>query len=291
MLKKSKLHYLAYILAFIFWTTGKAQHITRRDYIKKYAPLAVKQMQAHRIPASITLAQGILESNNGNSRLAVQGNNHFGIKCHGWEGKKIYEDDDKKNECFRDYKSVLESFVDHSLFLKKYDRYNFLFNYSIKDYKSWAKGLKTAGYATNSKYPDLLIKLIEENELYKYDNQYDKDDFVALKRTIYLHPNKIKYVIAERLETYTIIAKELNIKTWQLQKYNDSKNNNKFNSSRIVFIQPKRNKCKKRIHLTNKNETLYDISQTYGLKLKKLQNRNPSLGSEKLKNGLKIILR
>ena len=291
MVKKSYNHHLLFIFALIFFNSINAQNLTRKEYIKKFAPLAVQQMQTHRIPASITLAQGILESNNGNSRLAVKGNNHFGIKCHGWEGKKIYEDDDKKQECFRNYKSVLESFIDHSLFLKKYDRYSFLFDYSINDYKSWAKGLKTAGYATNKKYPDLLIKLIEENELYKYDSQYDKDDFVALKRKIYLHPNRIKYVIAEKMETYALIAKELNLKTIRLQKYNDSKSNNKFKNSCVVFIQPKRNKCKKRIHISNKNETLYEISQTYGLKLKKLQKRNPDLNSKKLKKGVKVILR
>ena len=104
------------------------QEISRKEYIEKYASLAVKQMHQYKIPASITLAQGILESNNGNSRLAVKANNHFGIKCHGWEGKKIFADDDKKNECFRNYKNVLESFVDHSLFLNKYSRYEFLFN-------------------------------------------------------------------------------------------------------------------------------------------------------------------
>jgi flagellum-specific peptidoglycan hydrolase FlgJ len=130
-----------------------SQNLTRKQYITKYSALAIKQMRQYKIPASITLAQGILESNNGNSKLAVKANNHFGIKCHGWEGKKIFEDDDKKNECFRKYKSPLESFKDHSLFLNKYSRYAFLFNYKITDYKSWARGLKKAGYATNKKYP------------------------------------------------------------------------------------------------------------------------------------------
>ena len=144
------------------------QEISRKEYIEKYSSLAVKQMHQYKIPASITLAQGILESNNGNSRLATKANNHFGIKCHGWGGKKIFADDDKKNECFRNYKNVLESFVDHSLFLNKYSRYEFLFDYKITDYKSWAKGLKKAGYATNNKYPELLIKIIEENKPVSY---------------------------------------------------------------------------------------------------------------------------
>ena len=268
----------------------KGQQFSRNEYIVKYAPLAVKQMQIHKIPASITLAQGILESNNGNSRLAIKGNNHFGIKCHGWEGKKIYADDDQKHECFRSYKNVIESYRDHSLFLKKYDRYSFLFDYKIKDYKSWALGLKKAGYATNSKYPELLIKIIEENQLFKYDKA-SSDQLLASKRDIYLHRNRIKYVIANDLENYQIIAEELNLKLWQLYKYNDSKSNKILAAGTKVFIQPKRNKCKKRIHIAKENETLYEISQYYGIKMKKLKKRNSFFIENQLKSGDKIILR
>ena len=268
----------------------KGQQFSRNEYIVKYAPLAVKQMQIHKIPASITLAQGILESNNGNSRLAIKGNNHFGIKCHGWEGKKIYADDDQKHECFRKYKDVIESYRDHSLFLKKYDRYSFLFDYKIKDYKSWALGLKKAGYATNSKYPELLIKIIEENQLYKYDKT-SSDPLLASSRDIYLHRNRIKYVIANDLENYQIIAEELNLKLWQLYKYNDSKSNKILAAGTKVFIQPKRNKCKKRIHIAKENETLYEISQYYGVKMKKLKKRNSFFTEKKLKSGDKIRLR
>ena len=268
----------------------KGQQFSRNEYIVKYAPLAVKQMQIHKIPASITLAQGILESNNGNSRLAIKGNNHFGIKCHGWKGKKIYADDDQKHECFRSYKNVIESYRDHSLFLKKYDRYNFLFDYKIKDYKSWALGLKKAGYATNSKYPEILIKIIEENQLYKYDKT-SSDQLLASSRNIYLHRNRIKYVIANDLENYQIIAEELNLKLWQLYKYNDSKSNKILAAGTKVFIQPKRNKCKKRIHIAKENETLYEISQYYGIKMKKLKKRNSFFIENQLKSGDKIILR
>ena len=268
----------------------KGQQLSRNEYIIKFAPLAVKQMHIHNIPASITLAQGILESNNGNSRLAIKGNNHFGIKCHGWEGKKIYADDDKKNECFRRYENVIDSYRDHSLFLKKYDRYGFLFDYKIKDYKSWALGLKKAGYATNSKYPELLIKIIEENQLYKYDKT-SSDQLLASSRNIYLHRNRIKYVIAKDLENYQIIAEELNLKLWQLYKYNDSKSNKILAAGTKVFIQPKRNKCKKRIHIAEENETLYEISQYYGVKMKKLQKRNSFFIENQLKSGDKIRLR
>lgn len=267
------------------------QEISRKEYIEKYASLAVKQMHQYKIPASITLAQGILESNNGNSRLAVKANNHFGIKCHGWEGKKIFADDDKKNECFRNYKNVLESFVDHSLFLNKYSRYEFLFNYKITDYKSWAKGLKKAGYATNSKYPELLIKIIEENKLYQFDREKIDENLISGKRNIYMHPNKIKYVISQNQETYETIAKSLNIKLKQILKYND---NNKLSVLKVgtkVFIQPKRNRSKQRIHVVNKGEDLRSISQTYGIKMKSLKKRNELILKNGLNNGDKLRLR
>ena len=267
------------------------QEISRKEYIEKYSSLAVKQMHQYKIPASITLAQGILESNNGNSRLATKANNHFGIKCHGWEGKKIFADDDKKNECFRNYKNVLESFVDHSLFLNKYSRYEFLFDYKITDYKSWAKGLKKAGYATNNKYPELLIKIIEENKLYQFDSKKIDKDLISGKRNIYMHPNKIKYVISKNQETYKTIAKSLNIKLKQILKYNDDNNQSVLNVGTKVFIQPKRNRSKQRIHVVNNGEDLRTISQTYGVKMKSLKKRNQIILKNSLNNGDKLRLR
>jgi LysM repeat protein len=267
------------------------QEISRKEYIEKYSSLAVKQMHQYKIPASITLAQGILESNNGNSRLAVKANNHFGIKCHGWEGKKIFADDDKKNECFRNYKNVLESFVDHSLFLNKYSRYEFLFDYKITDYKSWAKGLKKAGYATNSKYPELLIKIIEENKLYQFDREKIDKNLISGKRNIYMHPNKIKYVISQNQETYETIAKSLNIKLKQILKYNDDKKLSVLKVGTKVFIQPKRNRSKQRTHVVNKVEDLRSISQTYGIKMKSLKKRNELILKNGLNNGDKLRLR
>ena len=267
------------------------QEISRKEYIEKYSSLAVKQMHQYRIPASITLAQGILESNNGNSRLATKANNHFGIKCHGWEGKKIFADDDKKNECFRNYKNVLESFVDHSLFLNKYSRYEFLFDYKITDYKSWAKGLKKAGYATNNKYPELLIKIIEENKLYQFDSKKIDKNLISGKRNIYMHPNKIKYVISKNQETYKTIAKSLNIKLKQILKYNDDNNQSVLIVGTKVFIQPKRNRSKQRIHVVNNGEDLRTISQTYGVKMKSLKKRNQLILKNSLNNGDKLRLR
>ena len=150
-----------------FW--GFSQSKTE-NYISKYSSVAVDEMNRYNIPASITLAQGILESGNGESRLATEGNNHFGIKCHGnWSGKTIIEDDDEKGECFRKYDKVADSYRDHSLFLTERGRYSFLFEYKKSDNKKWAKGLKKAGYATNPIYLTLLIDLIERYELYTYD--------------------------------------------------------------------------------------------------------------------------
>ena len=140
-------------------------------YIGTYKNIAIDKMEKYNIPASITLAQGILESGNGLSTLAKKSNNHFGIKCHsGWKGKRVYHDDDKKGECFRKYPTPEGSFNDHSIFLTGRGRYEFLFDLKPDDYKAWAKGLKKAGYATDRKYPKKLISFIETFELYKYDD-------------------------------------------------------------------------------------------------------------------------
>jgi GR25 family glycosyltransferase involved in LPS biosynthesis len=288
---KMKINLVLSFIMLISFSEISSQNLTRKQYITKYSSLAVKQMRQYKIPASITLAQGILESNNGNSKLAVKANNHFGIKCHGWEGKKIFEDDDKKNECFRKYKSPLESFKDHSLFLNKYSRYAFLFDYKITDYKSWARGLKKAGYATNKKYPELLIKIIEDNKLNIYDDKDVEIEFISRIRNIYMHPNRIKYVKSENQDTYMTIAKNLKIKLWQLQKYNDSKETNILAEGTIVFIQPKRKKGKVKIHTYNKNESLISISQFYGVKLKSLKKRNDLILKKGLNNGDKLRLR
>ncbi|MEC8030888.1 MAG: glucosaminidase domain-containing protein [Bacteroidota bacterium] len=266
--------------------------MTREQYIEQYRKDAIIQMHKHKIPASITMAQGILESSNGNSRLAVKGNNHFGIKCHNWDGKKIYEDDDKKNECFRKYENALASFEDHSLFLKKYNRYAFLFDFKITDYKAWAKGLKTAGYATNKKYADLLIKLIEENQLYELDKVKETQSILTeFSRNVYLHPNRIKYVISKEGETLLEIAKEFDMRLWQLYKYNDIEDEYELTKGEKIFIQPKKNKGKVEAHITKDGESIRSISQLYGIKLKKLKKRNKHLSGYEINSGFEIKLR
>lgn len=158
-------------LAGFFITAVSASKTPQEKYIEKYGPLAVKEMYRSGVPASITLAQGLLESRYGLSALAVEGNNHFGIKCHNWKGKKMYYDDDRKGECFRVYASAEDSYKDHSDFLRYQDRYKFLFENETTDYKAWANGLKKAGYATDPAYPVKLIKLIETYRLYEYDTK------------------------------------------------------------------------------------------------------------------------
>ena len=202
------------------------------QYIKKYAPLAVLEMHKYNIPASVTLAQGILESGNGRSQLASKSNNHFGIKCHtGWKGAKVYHDDDEKGECFRKYKYVQSSYKDHSEFLSGRRRYASLFKLRKSDYKGWAKGLKKAGYATDKKYPKKLIKIIEEYKLYEFDKFREKDLKKLKKETNKKHTKtainskkstqefyKVKkgdtlYSIARKFNTTVAIIKKVNALT------------------------------------------------------------------------------
>ncbi len=278
--------------------------ITYKEYVETYKDIAIRKMHEYKIPASITLAQGILESGSGNSELAKRANNHFGIKCHkGWTGKTFIMDDDEKNECFRKYKSAEDSYRDHSLFLTERQRYSDLFNLKVTDYKGWAYGLKKAGYATNPKYPQLLIKIIEENRLYSYDSKkpgkeskhIDKipqelidNSRVLLKplkingtfyktgpdeRKIYKN-NGVKYILARDGDNFESIADVFNIYTFQVYKNNDLEKNDKLSEGQVIYLEKKKNKHKKKYHLVQKNETMYYISQLYGVKLKKLYKRN-----------------
>ncbi len=272
------------------------------DYIKKYKSVAIKHMKDYGIPASITLAQGMLESGFGNSMLAREANNHFGIKCHnGWTGETYFKDDDKKNECFRKYKSAELSFRDHAHFLTSYKRYAFLFDLKPADYKGWAKGLKKAGYATNPEYPKKLINLIERYELYKFDKEepkekrglffknrsglQDPDDdeafpVIVSSRSIFTN-NKVKYVVVEAGEELKDIADGLDIRPWLLRAYNDLDKNTTPGRGDTLYIQPKRRKASVPYHVVKEGDTMRSISQQYAVKLKQLHKKNhlPS-GSE-----------
>ena len=276
--------------------------ITKEEYINFYKDIALEEMNMYGIPASITLAQGILESGHGNSRLAKKANNHFGIKCHkGWTGKTFHMDDDERNECFRKYKSPYESFKDHSIFLSTRDRYASLFDLEITDYQGWARGLKKAGYATNPKYPQLLIKIIDDYELHQYDLQYNRElatryrpeverevstryakanveDFKAItigaaNREIFIN-NDVKFIYAKKDDTFTKIAKDFNIYSWQLYSYNDLGKKDQLEEGQMLYLETKKKKGNKSYHIVQPGETLTDISQLYAVKIKKLCKYN-----------------
>ena len=281
------------------------QKITREKYIADFSDLAMREMLRVGIPASITIAQGCLESNNGNSTLAVKGNNHFGIKCHDWTGKKIFHDDDRRNECFRSYASAYESYMDHSVFLTTKTRYAPLFEISLHDYRGWAKGLKKAGYATANSYATLLIRIIEENELYKYDlmvldgsidgidtTSYHADHGAGLPRPVLLN-NKIEYILSEPGDTPESLRAELGLYKNEIYKYNNLYKGAKLQAGSIIYLQPKRRKAAPgmEIHRVDFGQTMYDISQIYGVKLKHLYRKNHMMEGEQPLEGTDIYLR
>ena len=262
--------------------------ISKQEYVETWKHIAIEQMIQFNIPASITLAQGILESASGNSRLAIKGNNHFGIKCHGWEGKKMYLDDDTKNECFRVYTSTTESFLDHSEFLKEHKRYTFLFDYATDDYKSWAKGLKKAGYATNPRYADLLINIIEDLKLDQYDRETNdiirpipsiviESDVASNSHLIKKHENGVKYIVAKNGDTFYRISLEFELKLSQLYRYNDfNRKKDVLEVGDVIYLQPKRRRklFKKEIVVLEEDSSLIDISQKYATNLKSIKRLN-----------------
>lgn len=260
--------------------------MTPKEYIDKYKGLAIEQMKLYQIPASIKLAQGLIESSNGNSRLARQANNHFGIKCKTeWTGAKIYHDDDAQGECFRKYDSAEESYRDHSLFLRTRSRYACLFELKITDYKGWAHWLKASGYATNPKYADILIKTIEDNELYKFDNpKYtqkitEKSDIgVNVVSGDYKTNNGIKYVVAKEGEGLSAIAEREGISLEKILIYNDLSEPIRLKKGVAVYVQLKRStSVKNRSHVVEAGETTHSIAQKYAITLHSLKEMNPKL--------------
>ena len=255
---------------------------TREEYIERYKSIAIDQMERYGIPASITMAQGILESDSGNSNLSRSSNNHFGIKCkRNWTGEKVYHDDDEKGECFRAYPSVEESYEDHATFLDQQPRYDSLFRYSSDDYRSWARGLKAAGYATAPDYAERLIKIIEEAKLYLLDRP-NGDRLYAQHRTEQKNPdawfadhastaehttittidpdnyrvtinahegydiyqtNGVYYVLAKENDSYEHIAEKFHISARNLRKFNDLKElSAQPMTHEVVYIERKKNR-------------------------------------------------
>lgn len=253
-------------------------------YIDKYSDMAVRQMQKHKIPASITLAQGLLESGAGVSDLAKSGNNHFGIKCHkDWKGKSMRKDDDFKNECFRVYNSPEESFEDHSLFIRR-DRYKGLFALDITDYRGWASGLQRYGYATDKAYANKLIKIIEDYELYQYDKggkrHTSKQQNLLTEKPKYRHTpyktHNLVYIIAAEGDTYEDIANEFDFKAKDLCKYNEVPEDFPLKKGDLVYFEKKKSKANKPYyeHVVQVGESMHSISQLYGIKVKNLYKMN-----------------
>ncbi len=290
---KLKLFVILTLFSVIVFATG--ERTATLKYIEKYKGMAIREMKEYGIPVSITLAQGILESNSGTSYLATKANNHFGIKCHhGWEGRKIYKDDDKKNECFRAYKSADESFRDHSLFLTTRSHYNFLFEKDPTDYKAWAYGLKKAGYATNLKYPQLLIKIIEENDLQKYDLQ-DLEDIELDNSVLHIleSANQVNYIIAPEGSTFESIAEKMQLRVRELLRYNELQYDDKLEVGQIIYLYPKRKKAAEEFkkYVVRKDDNMYSISQKFAIRLEKLYQHNNMKVGEQPKVGQVLKLR
>ena len=248
------------------------------DYIKKYRELAVEEMKKYHIPASITLAQGLLESGAGQSTLARKSNNHFGIKCGGdWTGKTVSHDDDARGECFRAYKHPKDSYEDHSKFLAGRSRYASLFKLKITDYKGWARGLKKAGYATNPRYADQLIGIIELYELHKYD---EKNYLKWIKKNPNPHQtyiaNDLLYIVVRAGDSWKSISKEFDISQKKLRKYNDLYKGYALQVGDILYLEKKNRKADKEhiVHVLRAGESMYSISQKYGIRLKNLYKMN-----------------
>jgi len=305
--------------------TGKTEGSVE-SYINDYKELAISEMKRTGIPASITLAQGIIESDIGRSRLATEANNHFGIKCHDdWAGPTIRHTDDRRNECFRKYRKPEESFHDHSDFLTSEPRYRSLFSLDRTDYQGWARGLKKTGYATNPDYANMLIRKIEEYNLYIYDSNSassvnkvkdniklpdtttsktalkvsEPDNVTENNITVTALPerimenNRIQYIVVNDRDTKESIEKEFQMLRWELQRYNELGSDFKLTPGQILYLQPKREKAEpgKEFHYTAAGETMYQISQIYGIKLKNLIIMNRMAPREAPVAGQKIWLR
>ena len=322
---------IVFVLAAVGMTVFAASaqpKLTREQYIDKYKNLALEEMDIYGIPASIKLAQAMLESDNGNGRLAREANNHFGIKCKStWTGETISHDDDAKGECFRKYPSVEDSYRDHSEFLDKSDRYQDLFKLDPLDYKGWAYGLKKAGYATNPRYAESLLKIIEDNKLYLLDEGKDltptimgslgndREDEIKVVapaspsdivdvdnysvsvqgrnggHTVYRN-NGSQFVVLRDGETVASIAREFGISEKKLLKFNDFDAKTRPVSGDMVYIRAKNKRSQngKLIHVAKDGETMHGISQTYGIRLKNLCGINRRAKDSEVTAGQQIRL-
>lgn len=291
---------------------GSVSAQSRKDFVNRYKYIAISEMERTGIPASIKLGQGILESGCGVSDLSQKAHNHFGIKCHSWEGESFHMDDDEANECFRKYNNPEQSWIDHSEFLTSRPRYAELFKLKTTDYKGWARGLKSCGYATNPRYADLLIKIIEEEELYKFDRDIERptggkpanvdktpvlaDKGVAegsrgFKKREEMR-NGILCIELRKGDTYESVAEYYGIKLKKLLAYND-KTDSSVKEGDVVYLKRKKSRAARgyEFHRVKEGDSLFSISQTYGVRLKNVCRYNYLENGAKLTEGEKIYLR
>jgi len=307
---------------------GSEPVATNETYIAQWQAEAVHQMEKYGIPASITLAQGILESGNGVSELAMRSNNHFGIKCHStWTGKRTYHDDDEKGECFRVYDDAKDSYEDHSHFLLR-DRYARLFELDPTDYTGWAKGLKACGYATDPAYADRLITLIEKHELHVLDepggtwsgggdavasNDEDRDEGVQ-RRNVREHDvvrkasggggtvdvgnrhrvrttvHGVQFVYAEAGDTQALLAEDLDLMPWQIRTYNEVGKQHEFQPGDRIYLQPKKGHAATPWYTVRQGQNLWQISQMHGIRTPALARKNNLKPNEAPRPGTKLSL-
>lgn len=305
MMTRKKLYAAVLALATVLPVTAQTRwNAQYQEYIDEWSPIAIEQMNNYGIPASITLAQGLLESGAGRSELAREGNNHFGIKCHnGWTGPTVYKDDDQRNDCFRSYRNARESYEDHSRFLVNGQRYRSLFSLKPTDYKGWARGLKAAGYATNPKYADRLIDIIEVYKLYEYDSpsvahhhhtHVEPHPSASSTLNVYTFNDRI-YVLARRGDTFRTIGDEIGISRRKLARYNERDKNDALQEGEIVWLEKKARKApkeyKNRPHVVQPGESMYSIAQYYGIRLKRLYKMNHLEADYSLRVGDRLKVR
>jgi len=309
-------HILA-IICFVLTAQLSAQKLTTDDYIRIYKDWAIENMRLKKVPASITLSQGILESSSGNSSLCTKANNHFGIKCHkGWEGGTYVMDDDAPDECFRKYGSAFESFNDHADFLSGRERYSALFKLEVTDYKGWAQGLKDAGYATNPKYATLLIDLIEKYKLYDYDlqalganyannnannnsNNNNNSSNNTVNNTTVSEKNKVVFINGLKAvkikdnQTKDEIALQFELTVKQILRYNEIGAGDKLVEGQVIFLEPKRSSAEPafNLHTVKSEETFYSIAHQYGMKMEALMKKNNMWYGSVIKPGDQLNLR
>ncbi len=291
-LYKSRILFFFLFLGLVSLQAQTRKSMNTKEYIDSFKRYAMFEMSINGVPASITLAQGILESASGNSKLCLECNNHFGIKCRkNWNGNFCLADDDAKDECFRGYANPIESYRDHSLFLKGSQRYATLFELDPTDYKAWSHGLREAGYATNPEYGNLLIRVIERNRLSQYDSMVVLgQDFYKAGSSPVIEYNGLPAVAVRPGNTAADIARENQLAEWKLYKYNDLEKNQLINPGEILYLKPKRTNASEQIHIMKRGETLHDVSQLYAIKLKSLRKMNQLNSNEEPVIGEEIYL-